>query len=78
MKSKDIAIIVAVAFISGIFSFVISGALFGGDDKLKLTAPEVRPIVADFPSPDPRYFNTESLNPTKLIIIGESTNQQPF
>lgn len=78
MKSKDIAIIVAIAFISAIFSFVLSKAIFGGEDKQTLTAPIVRPITADFPEPDTKYFNAESLNPTKDITIGESANQQPF
>lgn len=78
MKSKDIAVIIGVAFVTGIFSFVLSGYLFGGDDKENLKAPVVQPIVADFPNPDSRYFNAQSLNPTKVITIGESANQEPF
>lgn len=78
MKQKDIAIIIGVAIVSAIFSYVISSALFGGAEKANLTAPKVEPISADFPQPDPRYFNTNSLNPTKTITIGDSTNTQPF
>lgn len=78
MKLRDLPIILIIAFISGVFSFVISGLLFGGDDSENLTAPVVRPITADFPQLDTRYFNEQSLNPTRTITIGESTNEQPF
>lgn len=72
MKRKDILIIIAVAVVSAIFSYVISNAVFGGTDSSKLlSAPEVQPISADFPQPDPRYFNKESLNPTRDITIGD-------
>lgn len=73
MKSKDIVIIIGVAIVSAIFSYVISNAIFGGpsDTSKLLTAPDVQPITAEFPQPDPRYFNKESLNPTKDIVIGD-------
>ncbi len=78
MKQKDIVIIVAVAVVSGIFSYVIANALFGGQKSYKLTAPTIAPISAEFKQPDTAYFNSNSLNPTKNITIGDSTNNQPF
>ena len=78
MKQKDILIIIGVAIVSAIFSYVISNALFGGGSTANLTAPKVTPISAEFPTPDERYFNAASLNPTKTITIGDSTNTQPF
>ncbi len=73
MKSKDIMIIIGVAIVSAIFSYVISNAVFGGgnDTAKLLTAPDVQPISAEFPQPDPKYFNKDSLNPTKNITIGD-------
>ena len=73
MKKKDIIIIVAVAMVSAIFSYVISNALFGTnkDNNKLLTAPVVQPISAEFPLPDKAYFNSGSLNPTKDITIGD-------
>mgnify|MGYP003585616059 CR=1 FL=1 len=73
MKKKDIVIIVAIAFVSAIFSYIISNALFstGKDSNKLLTAPVVQPISAEFPQPDPRYFNKDALNPTKDITIGD-------
>lgn len=78
MKQKDIAIIVAVALVSGIFSLLIANFLFGGDKSYNLTAPNVEPISADFELPGDTYFNKQSLNPTKNITIGDSTNNTPF
>lgn len=79
MKSKDIAIIVGVALVSAIFSYVLSGFLFKtGSTESYLTAPKVEKITAEFSQPDERYFNAEALNPTKTIIIGDSTNNQPL
>ena len=78
MKQKDLIIIVAVAVVAGIFSYVIANFIFGGEKSYKLTAPTVQPITAEFKQPDQAYFNTNSLNPTKNITIGDSTNNQPF
>lgn len=73
MKQKDIWVIIGVALVSAIFSYVISNAAFGtsSDTSKLLTAPDVQPISADFPQPDPKYFNKDSLNPTKNITIGD-------
>ena len=80
MKSKDIAIIVGVAIVSAIFSYVIAGFVFGGEDSENLSAPIVQTISTDFPVPaaDDPYFNSTSLNPTRTINIGETDNNQPF
>lgn len=73
MKRKDIMVIVGIAIVSAIFSYVISNALFGTqtDQSKLLEAPEVQPISDEFPTPDPVYFNPQSLNPTKNITIGD-------
>ena len=78
MKQKDIVIVVAVAIISGIFSFAIAKFMFGGEKIYKLTAPTVEPISSEFKLPDEQYFNKYSLNPTKDITIGDSSNATPF
>ena len=78
MKRKDLAIIVGIAIISGIFSYVLSSYLFGGENSENLTVPKVEPISAEFPQPDERFYNPDSLNPTKTITIGDTENTQPF
>lgn len=78
MKQKDIAIIVAVVFVSGILSYFVSNTLFASPDSLQTEVEVVEPITAEFPEPDTRYFNENSVNPTQTITIGEGQNQQPF
>lgn len=78
MKQKDIALIVIVVLISGVLSYFVSNALFATADSLETEVEVVEPITADFPKPDQRYFNAESLNPTQTITIGDGQNQQPF
>ena len=78
MKQKDIAIIIVVVFVSGLLSYFISNALFASPDNLTTEVEVVEPITADFPEPDTRYFNTNSINPTQTITIGDGQNQQPF
>lgn len=83
MKQKDIAVIVGVAFVAAIFSFVVSGAIFGTPKKNQIKVPVVQPISSNFPSPktDDNYkvfFNQNALDPTQLIKIGGSSNTAPF
>jgi archaellin len=78
MKQKDIIVVVAIAIVSAIFSYVIANFIFGGEKAYKLTAPTVDPISSEFKLPDERYFNKDSLNPTKDITIGDSNNSAPF
>jgi hypothetical protein len=78
MKQKDIVTIVAVAIVSAIFSYIVAGLIFGGEESENLTAPIVQPISSDFPELDDRYYNAESLNPTKTINIGDTNNNDPF
>ncbi len=78
MKQKDIAVIAMVIVLSGIVSLFVSRLLFASPKNLKTKVEVVEPITADFPPPDPRYFNDKSINPTQTITIGDGQNQQPF
>lgn len=77
MKEKDIALIIMVVFVSAIVAFVVSGMVFGTSKNSK-TAEVVQPISSDFKTPDSKYFNNSSINPTKTITIGNNTNPNPF
>lgn len=78
MKQKDILTIVVIAGVSAILSFFAAKAFFGGEKVYKLTSPNVPTISSEFKSPDTAYFNKDSLNLTKNIQIGDSTNQKPI
>ncbi len=78
MKKNDIGIIIAIAVVAGVFSLVASSLIFTPNSSKQLKAQKIDAIESSFVQPDKRYFNQESINPTQLIKIGDSPNQQPF
>lgn len=77
MKQKDIATIIVVVFISAVAAFFVTGQLIVASSA-EQTAPVVDKISTSFTQPDPKYFNSSSIDPTQLIHIGNSTNSNPF
>jgi hypothetical protein len=78
MKQKDISVIIVVAFLSAIISFVLSGKIFVTPENRQQAVEVVDPITTDFQLPDSRYFNSNSINPTLDSQLGTDTNQNPF
>lgn len=78
MKQKDVALILVVVFVSAIVSFVVSNVVFVSP-KNRQQQVEVVPVISStFPTPDPKYFNSNSIDPTQLIQIGDSNNGTLF
>ncbi len=77
MKQQDAAVVIAIVFLAGIFSFFISATFITPSDK-KLTTEVVSPITTDFQLPSSEVFNTEAINPTVRIEIAPTNNNQPF
>lgn len=78
MKQKDIALIIVVAFLSAIISFILSGKLFVTPANRQQPVEVVDKISTQFQLPDSRYFNANSINPTVQSQLGTDTNQNPF
>lgn len=80
MKQKDIALFGVVAIVSAVFSVILSGALITPPKDKNQKAEVVSLITNDFPTPGPndKFFNKNSINPTKQIQIGDNTNTKPF
>lgn len=78
MKQKDIVVIVAVAFFAAVVSLLLTQTIFVSKKSRELTAETVRPINSQFNEPDKSVFNSEAINPTQLIQIGDNTNSSPF
>ena len=78
MKQKDIAIIVASVGFAAIFSFIVCSKFINTPKNRQQKVEVVTPISAEFDIPDKTIFNTEAVNPTKLIEISPNTNNQPF
>lgn len=78
MKQKDLALVIVIVFVSAVISLIVSKSLFASPRNRQQAVEVVDPIKSDFPEPDSRYFNTQSIDPTKLIKIGDNTNPTPF
>ena len=78
MKQKDIALIIIIAFVSAIVSFFVSKTIFASPSSRSQQVEVVQPIDTAFPSPDSKYFNSNSVDPTQLIQIGNNNNTNPF
>ncbi len=78
MKQKDFILIIVIAFISGIFSLFLSKYLITAPKNRSAKVTVAEKITSDFPIPDNKYFNTNSINPTRLIKVGDNANPTPF
>jgi hypothetical protein len=78
MKQKDIVLVIVMAFIAAVISFFLSNVLFSSPKNRQQTAEKVDAITADFPAPPSKYFNTNAVNPTQPVQIGNGNNPNPF
>lgn len=78
MKQKDVVLILVISVISAVFSLLLSNSLISTPKNRKEKVEVVESISSEFSQPNAKYFNKESVNPTKLIEIGDTTNQNPI
>lgn len=78
MKQKDITLIVVIVIVSGFFSLIISNIFISSSKNRSAKVEIVDPIDDEFPQPDRKYFNKDSIDPTKNIRIGDDANNDPF
>lgn len=77
MKQKDILLFVSVAIFSGVLSVVLSNYLISPKKSLNKKASIVDVISTEFQPPDKKFFNENSIDPTKLITIGDNNPSNP-
>lgn len=77
MKQKDIALVIVIVFVSGVFSFFVSNTFISPPEHNQEAA-VVEPITDEFVEPDNKYFNDKSINPTQIIRIDSNQNNNPF
>lgn len=78
MKQKDVVLIIVVVFVSSLFSLVFSSLVISSSKNRREKVEVVDAITDEFQKPDTKYFNEQSIDPTKLIQIGDNQNPQPF
>ncbi len=78
MKQKDFILIIVVVFISGFVSLFVTKLVIAPPKNRQQKVEVVEAISTEFNKPSDKYFNSNSVDPTKLIQIGNNTNPTPF
>lgn len=78
MKQKDIALVLIIAFVSAVVSFVVSNKVFVTPANRQQPVEVVDVINSSFQQPDSKYFNGNSIDPTLSSTLGTGNNQNPF
>ncbi len=82
MNRKSLPMIITVAIVAALFSFLIAQFIFKPPPR-STTVPQVEVIKASFPDVNhdttySSFLNPQALDPTQTIQIGGSQNSNPF
>lgn len=78
MKKNDLALLILIASIALVISFLLVKTIFGEAQADQTKVEKVEPISATLAKPPASVFNNDAINPTVVIQIGDPANQQPF
>ena len=76
MKKSDIAMIILIASISILMAYFIGKAVIGDVQNETVKVKTAEPITTDIDEPDPSVFNSNAINPTVEVIIGDQSQSQ--
>lgn len=78
MNQRDLTLLGGSIIISIALSLIVAKFVFSKPSNLNQTVDVVQSISADFPAPDPKYINNQSIDPTQIVSIGPNNNQKIF
>ena len=78
MKKNDIAMLILIVSIAVVASFLVGKTLIGTPANTPVDVDVVQPINGSFSTPDTAIFNSQSINPTPTISIGNANQPSPF
>lgn len=78
MKKSDLALLALIVSLTLVISFLVVKAIFGEATNEATKVEKAESISANLVEPSPSIFNRDAINPTVVIQIGNSGNQQPF
>lgn len=78
MKKSDLALLILIASITLVISFLLVKTLFGEPSADQTKVEKVEAITGSIDDPPKSVFNKDAINPTVVITIGDPSNQQPF
>ncbi|MDB5168444.1 MAG: exported protein of unknown function [Candidatus Saccharibacteria bacterium] len=76
MKKTDIAMIILIASVSILVSYFIAKAVIGDVKEQTAKVKIAEKITAEVSDPDPQVFNSNAINPTVEVIIGDDSAQK--
>lgn len=76
MKRTDVAMIIFIASVSMLGSYLIANTILGGAQNEAVTVKTADSISKNVNTPDDRIFNKDAVNPTVEVYIG-GEGQQP-
>ena len=79
IRQKDIAALILIVSIMLVASYMVGDAVINSPKNRSAEVEVVTPISPDFPAPDLKIFNDQSINPTEIIRIGDGKKtDKPF
>ncbi len=75
MKKSDIAMIILIASISVLVAYFVAKAILGDTQNQSVKVKTADPISTNITQPDPTVFNSNAINPTVQVIIGNGQSQ---
>ena len=75
MKQSDIFTILVVATVGVVVSSFLVNMLLGDPNTKSVTFKTIEVIEATLASPDPEVFNSEAINPTIEVYVGDCVDQ---
>ncbi len=76
MKKSDIAMIILIASISVLVAYFVAKAVVGDVQNETVKVKTAESISTDITQPDTTVFNTNAINPTVQVIIGDQATSQ--
>ena len=76
MKRTDIAMIIVIASVSVLVSYLVANTLLGSTKNEAVTVKTIDAITDEVDEPDERVFNKDAINPTVEVYIGEGEQPQ--
>lgn len=76
MKNTDIAAVILIASVSMLVAYFVASAVIGSPGSESVKVKTVNKISANVEQPDGSVFNSDAINPTVEVIIGD-TQQTP-
>ena len=78
MKKSDWAAIILIVALVGIASYFVVGAIMTSPSENPQSVPIATEITSDIVEPSKEIFNSDAINPTVRITIGNQSDERPF